>query len=112
MKQDCVFMLRIDRSRKKLIICGELACPEGNWPRYGAFHPSKNLFYLNNEHALVVNAIRYDSEGRMEIVQTIDSTPQLDLDTTGKRVLQSDLKISADGEYVYNFCRGIDTVTA
>jgi 6-phosphogluconolactonase len=111
MKQDQVFMIRIDRERKKFTICDVLACPEGNWPRYGAFHPDKKLFYLNNEHALVVNVIQYDEEGKMKIVQTLDANPQFDLDMTGKRVLQSDLKISEDGRYVYNFCRGMDAVT-
>lgn len=111
MKQDQIIMLKIDREKGRLIVCDTLNCPAGNWPRYGAFHPDKKLFYLNNEHKLVINTIRFDNDGKMEIIQTLDSTPELNIDTTGKRVLQSDMKISRDGRFIYNFCRGMETVT-
>lgn len=110
MKQDQLVMMSVDREQKKLRLCSTLECPRGNWPRHGSFHPTKPLFYMNNEHAMIVNVVEYGDDWSMRIVQTLDSTPELELDTTGERILQSDLKIGGDGRFVYNFCRGTDTV--
>lgn len=111
MKQDRVLMLRIDRNRRELAICDTLRCPEGSWPRYGAFHPEKKLFYMNNEHALTVNTIRYDEKGCLSMVQTLNAAPRLDCVKEGKRISQSDIKISADGKFVYDFYRYTDALT-
>ncbi len=107
MKQNELLMLRIDRERRRLVKVGVLHCKEGNWPRYGAFHPHKNIFYLNNEHALEINVVSYNANGAMEQLQTVSCQPDFFLDRTGKRPLQqTDIHISADGKYLYGACRG------
>lgn len=107
MKQNELLLLRVDTEKRKLVKLGVLHCKEGNWPRYGAFHPEKNIFYLNNEHALEINVVSYSANGAMEILQTVSSKPDFFLDRTGKRPLQqTDIHISADGRYLYGACRG------
>ena len=108
MKQDQVLMMRIDETAGKMEIASTLSCPRGSWPRYGAFHPTKRLFYMNNERSLTVNTLRYDEKGKLELIQTLDAAPQLPCVQPGKRISQSDIRISADGKYVYDFYRYTD----
>lgn len=107
MKQNRLMLLRVDPQKRKLVNVAHLDCTEGNWPRYGAFHPEKKLFYLNNEHALEINVVAYDPAGKLELLQTVSSEPDFFLDRTGKKPLQqTDIRISADGRFLYGACRG------
>lgn len=107
MKQSRLLLGCVDRENGRLVIKGTLTCREGNWPRYGTFHPTKKLFYLNNEHGMEINVIRYSENGGMDQIQTVTAEPEFFLDRTGKRPLQqTDIHISRDGRYLYGALRG------
>ena len=108
MKQDEVIMLHLDKIAGKLSVCGKLKCRNGTWPRYGVFHPVKDIYYFNNEHALLVNALSYNAGGEMKLIQTVDSTPGLSCVQEGRRISQSDIRISRDGRFIYDFYRYTD----
>lgn len=110
MKQDMVLAFFLDRKVGTLRECGRLIMPEGNFPHYLAFHPGKPLLYLNNEHAPVLNVVRYDGDWNMEVVQTVVMTPEADRDMTGKKVMQTDVLVSADGAHVYVPIRGENSI--
>ena len=111
MKQDQIMMLRVNREKKKLEICDVLDCPKGNWPRYGAFHPTRPLFYLNNEHGHEINVVRYSGDWKLEIIQTVKTAPEGGYPKTPKAAAQTEIRISADGRFVYNVIRGVHQAT-
>lgn len=111
MKQNRIVMFRLDREKGKLVLTDDLGCPGGTWPRYAVFHPKKRLIYINSERSLVIHVIRYSEVGKMEIVKSISVVPDLACVKEGKRISQSDLKMSSDGKFLYDFYRYTDAVT-
>ncbi len=110
-KHDKVFMFRLDRERKRLFMCDVIDFPSGYWPRHSAVHHNKNVFYLNNEHSLHLTAVAYDDKGKMDIIQQLDVSEYLAPDEYEDEIMQSDLKISRDGRYLYALCRGSDMIS-
>ena len=111
MKQDKLMMLKVNRESRRLEIVDILDCPHGNWPRYGAFHPTKRLFYLNNEHGHEVNVISYDENWKLSMVQTVRTLPEGGYPKTPKPAAQTEIRISRDGRFLYNVIRGVSQAT-
>lgn len=110
MKQDLVLTYELDQENGRMIERDRKAWRDGNYPHYAAFHPEHPVFYLNNEHAHLLDVVRVDENWKMEIIQTIDVTPNLDFDMTGKKVMQTDVGVSPDGRYVYDLYRGANSI--
>ncbi len=110
MKQDLVLTYELDQEKGRMIECDRKAWRAGNYPHYAAFHPKHPVFYLNNEHAHLLDVVRVDENWKMELIQTIDVTPNLDFDMTGKKVMQTDVGVSPDGRYVYDLYRGANSI--
>lgn len=110
MKQDLVLTYELDQENGRMIECDRKTWRDGNYPHYAAFHPNYPVFYLNNEHAHLLDVVHVDENWKMEIVQTIDVTPDIDFNMTEKKVMQTDVGVSADGKYVYDLYRGANSI--
>lgn len=113
---DSVYMFRIDRERGRLILTGDAPYHDlpGCSPRYGVFHPTKELYFINHEAQPIIHAFHYDEAGRLSLVCTQDVLPDgvvLTQNATACKVAESsDIKLSADGKTLYNVVRGLDIV--
>lgn len=104
---DSVYSYRIDREKRQLICCDRIDGLPGSSPRYCVFHPGKPYIYYNNETAPVVCQLSYDSNGKLTPVSTIRCMEACDSEPRG---MQSDLRISADGKYLYTLVRDNSTI--
>lgn len=101
---DKVYSYAIRRGR--LVLKDALSVPEGSDPRYAAFHPGKNLFYVNNEQRSVLYTVSVQKKtGKMKLVH---ETQLMDQPLIG---MASDTVISQDGRYVYTALRFADMVS-
>lgn len=89
-------------------------CMEGKpdpWakPRYVRFHPTKRYFFVNYEAANRVDAYSYDKNGKIAFINgdmVIDMEKRTANDNMkGFRFESQDMKISADGAYLYDAYR-------
>jgi 6-phosphogluconolactonase (cycloisomerase 2 family) len=106
---DQIVVYRIDRDAGKLVVCGgggHAAIP-GSAPRYGAFHPTLPYFFMNNESLPVVCSFRYDEQGNLDPIATVDALP----DDPDLEAEQSDLRITSSGKYLYDLIRGANVVS-
>jgi 6-phosphogluconolactonase len=79
----------------------------GSGPRHLAFHPSGRFVYVINELASSVTALAWDaSTGALEPLQT---TPTLPTGIVGESHC-SDVRVSADGRFLYGANRGHDSI--
>ena len=106
---DGYYVYRLDRENKKLILADMLASVPGAAPRYSVLHPDLPIIYFNNESARLLTAARYGKDGKLE---KIADYPTVNGEvSTGKDPMQSDLKMSADGQYIYNILRADNLVS-
>jgi 6-phosphogluconolactonase len=108
---DKIYFYRINRETEKLEICGGegyTAIP-GSSPRYSVFHPTRPFFYMNNETKAVICAFRYDEDGRLEPLCTVNALPEGCEDNP--TIMQSDLRIHPSGKYLYTLIRLINVVS-
>ncbi|MDA8124993.1 MAG: beta-propeller fold lactonase family protein [Deltaproteobacteria bacterium] len=107
---DQIFFFRINRETSKLEICGDEGYPSipGSSPRYSVFHPRGPYFYMNHENKAVIRAFRYDEEGKLEPICTVNALPD---DCEDHLLMQSDIKIHPSGKYLYDLIRGINAVS-
>ncbi|MCD7862016.1 MAG: lactonase family protein [Lachnospiraceae bacterium] len=99
---DSVYSYKIDQENGKLVQCDCIKGIAGSSPRYSTFHPTLPYFYYNNETKPVVGVVCYDEEGRLTPVRYNKCTG----DCTGKvRGMQSDIRIDAQGRYLYDLVR-------
>lgn len=100
---DGYYSYRLDRENKKLVLADRLASVPGAAPRYSALHPSLPIIYFNNESARLLTALKYSDDGKLEKIgdwSTVTDEVRDDQDP-----MQSDLKISDDGRFIYNIVR-------
>lgn len=78
-------------------------------PRYARFHPTERFLFINYEAANQVDAFSYDEGGKLTHVNT---APVIDMERRcandnmkGYRFEAQDLKLSADGRYLYDVYR-------
>lgn len=108
---DKIFFFKINRKTEKLELCGDrgYAALPGSSPRYSVFHPTRPYFFMNNETKGVVCAFRYDEEGRLDPICTINAFPEGREDDPA--IMQSDFVIHPSGKYLYTLIRLINVVT-
>jgi 6-phosphogluconolactonase len=84
-----------------------LVCAPGAGPRHLAFHPDGTVVYVLNELDATVIACRYNAErGALTAFQTIASLPDgFDAPNTA-----AEIRVSADGRFVYASNRGHDSL--
>lgn len=102
---DGYYSYSIDRENKKLVFVDRLDAVSGAAPRYSMFHPKLNVIYFNNESARLLTAATYDENGKLTKLGDWPTTNLRRENPEDKGPGQSDLKISADGKYLYSIIR-------
>jgi len=108
---DKLYFFRINRRTEKLEVCGGEAYNSipGSLPRYSAFHPTLPYFYMNHEVKPVISAFRYNEDGKLDPIHTVNILPEeVIVDHT---VMQSDIRIHPSGKVLYTLIRGIHSVS-
>ena len=108
---DQIFFFRINRKTEKLEVCGGVGYKSipGSSPRYSVFHPTRPYFYMNNETKAVIRAFRYDEDGKLEPICTVNALPEDCEDNP--TMMQADIRIHPSGKYLYDLIRGINAVS-
>jgi len=108
---DQIFFFRINGETEKLEACGGEGYKSipGSSPRYSVFHPTRPYFYMNNEFKAVIRAFRYDEDGKLEPICTVNALPENYQDK--QEMMQSDIKIHPSGKYLYDLIRVINAVS-
>lgn len=109
---DKVYTYRIDREEGKLCRLSEWTAPEvACFPRYCAFHPTKNALYVNNENLALLNSFHYDeATGKLE---RFDSVYLLEEDpgmVGGKPVGAQDILVHPNGKTLYCTLCGLNLI--
>jgi 6-phosphogluconolactonase (cycloisomerase 2 family) len=108
---DEVLLFQINRQAAKLELCGGKGFKTipGGSPRYCVFHPTRPYLFVNHETKAVVSSFRYDQDGRLELICTVNALPDDCADNM--KMQQSDIRIHPSGKYLYNLIRGISAVS-
>jgi 6-phosphogluconolactonase len=108
---DQIFFFRINRKTEKLEVCGGVGYKSipGSSPRYSVFHPTRPYFYMNNETKAVIRAFRYDEDGKLEHICTVNALPEDCEDNP--TMMQADIRIHPSGKYLYDLIRGINAAS-
>ena len=110
-----VYFFRLDYEHQRFVPSGTLEFPwgethkGGHAPRYGAFHPTKKLFYFNSEYKPLLTTVAYDSNGGLSTVRIQDTIPQI-AGIENMKYSQSDLRVSPDGRFLYELFRGVNAI--
>ncbi len=108
---DKIHTFGIDRENGKLIPLLATTVETGLVPRYGVFHPTLPIFYVNFERKTIVRAYRYDiATGRLDL---IGSAPLLMDEKKAEginKVESADIVMHPSGKYIYASVRGINTI--
>jgi 6-phosphogluconolactonase len=109
---DRVLIYKVDTEQSKLARHGEGVVPPGSGPRHMKFHPNGRWIYVLNELSLTVTVFEFDpATGVMNPKQTIETVPASEL-AHEKAKSASEIRIHANGKFVYSANRGHDTITA
>ncbi len=110
-----VYFLTLDYKHRRLVQRSTLEFDwgethkSGHAPRYGAFQPTKNIFYFNSESKPLITTVGYDDDGTLETLRIQQAVPQID-GIENMKYSQSDLGISADGKYIYELFRDVNAI--
>lgn len=108
---DRLITFKVDEEAGKLIKIQEYAVDEvASFPRYGAFHPTKKLFYANNENRALLNVFSYDTEGRMELAGKLELLKEDVGLVDGKPVGAQDILVHPDGHAMYVTLCGLNDI--
>lgn len=99
---------RIDRTAGRLTPLHENAVEAGEKPRYGAFHPSLPLVYVNNEKSPYLMTFRYEITSG--VLERTAVAPLQTEENRGKPTEASDIVISPDGSTLYVSDRGSNLI--
>lgn len=103
--QDKIYSFRVDRVRGKLKLLAQTQVGENYKPRYVAFHPEKQIVYINNERQPVLLAFRYETEsGKLELV---DSLRFLEKNEEG---VCADIVMHPNGKTIYISVREVNKI--
>jgi len=109
---DRIMTFRIDEERGKIVMLHEYQVDDiASFPRYGAFHPEKPVFYSDNENLAQVNVYRYTSDGELTLLQKI---PVLSEDPgliDGKPAGCQDIIVHPSGHVLYVSISGMNQVS-
>ena len=109
---DRVVIYSVDAEHSKLTPHGVGIVPPGSGPRHMKFHPNGRWVYVLNELSLSVTVFDYDSKaGTMTPRQTIETVPAAEL---AREIAKSasEIRVHANGKFVYSANRGHDSITA
>jgi 6-phosphogluconolactonase len=108
---DKLYFFRINRKTEKLEVCGgkPYISFSGSLPRYSAFHRTRPYFYMNHEVKPVISAFRYDEDGKLELIHSVNVLPEGS--KVDRTITQSDIRIHPSGKYLYDLIRGADLVS-
>ncbi len=109
---DKVYTYRIDRENGKLIKLNEWTAPEvACFPRYCAFHPTKEILYVNDENFAGVNSFHYNEEtgelDRFDMVYLLEKDPGK---VDGKPVGAQDIMVHPNGKVLYCTLCGLNLI--
>lgn len=109
---DKVYTYRIEREHGRLVRLGEWSAPEvACFPRYAAFHPTRDVLYVNNENLALLNSFRCDERTgaleRFDSVYLLDSDPGL---VEGKPVGAQDILVHPNGRTLYCTLCGLNLI--
>lgn len=104
---DSVYSYRIDTEESCLVCCDRIDCTPGSSPRYCVAHPTKPYLYFNSETKPLVCQLAYDHYGKLTHVSQISCMETDDPEVKG---MQADLRISADGRFLYTLVRENSTI--
>ncbi|MEI2768740.1 MAG: lactonase family protein [Nitrosomonas sp.] len=109
---DRVVIYQVDVKQSKLTPHGEGILPPGSGPRHMKFHPNGRWIYVLNELSLTVTLFDYDpAQGTMTPRQTVETVPAAELEFE-KAKSASEIRVHANGKFVYSANRGHDSITA
>ncbi len=110
-----IHLMKIDYEKRRLLLCDTLCFPrgeappkDGHCPRYGAFHPTRPIYYFNSEFKPCITAVKYENE-RLKTLAIQNVSPDAELISQDYYTM-SDLCVSGDGKYLYALYRLINVV--
>ncbi|MCL1828839.1 MAG: lactonase family protein [Oscillospiraceae bacterium] len=113
---DRIYCFRIDYEAERLVLLNDYQSVPGSSPRHSCFHPTLPYWYMNNESMTILRAFRYDKDGKIDHICTVETLPEgcKDDPTLDKnqRPRQSDIQIHPSGKYLYTLIRGINCLSA
>lgn len=112
---DRVYTFGVDDENNELKLLDTYVDDLGVFPRYSAFHPTKPVFYTNNERKCEIHVFGYDDEtGKMNIIQKVDIlTPEYqgkEYAITCRPMGAQDILAHPNGKVVYCTVEGGDNL--
>lgn len=104
---DRIVTYELDAAGGKLVHHGEAALHPGAGPRHLSFHPGGRFVYVINEVDSTITSFTYDNEtGQLTTMETVSTLPPEFKDENSC----AEIKVSADGSYLYGSNRGHDSI--
>ncbi len=108
---DKIITFKVDEEAGRLVMLQEYTVDEvASFPRYGAFHPTKKLFYANNENLALLNTFAYDDDGCLTLVNKLNLYEEDPGLVNGKPVGAQDILCSPDGKTLYVTVCGLNDI--
>ncbi len=109
---DKVYTYRIDPEKGRLVRLDEWTAPEiACFPRYCAFHPEKNVLYVNNENFAGLNSFNYDNKtGKITRFDSLYLLPEDPGNVDGKPVGAQDIMVHPNGKVLYCTLCGLNLI--
>lgn len=109
---DQIFTFAIDYGKKCLKLLDKpVQRFPGSAPRYCVFHPELPYLYVNKESSPRLTAFRFDADGILSEIQTIEDTIPPDRQRPAHDALyQSDIVIGRSGTVLYQFIRSVNII--
>jgi len=104
---DLIFIWKFDAHSGKLLPHSQVSVPPGDGPRHFVFHPNGRWMYSIQEEASTMVVYDYDAAaGHLTPKQTLSTLPK----GYGGTNFTSEVRISADGKFVYGANRLHDSI--
>ena len=112
---DRVYTFGVDDENNELKLLDTFVDDLGVFPRYSAFHPTKPVFYTNNERKCEIHVFRYSDEtGKIDMIQKVDIlTPEYqgkEYAITCRPMGAQDILAHPNGKVVYCTVEGGDNL--
>lgn len=110
---DQLFLFRVDEGSGRLVLCegSPYPCRPGSAPRYCVFHPTEPWLYVNKEAETLLSSFRYDEDGRLERIETVNTLPDGYPAPPADGLSHTDLCIDAAGRRLYVMLRIADILS-
>ncbi len=108
---DKIITFKVDEEAGKLIKIEEYSMDEvACFPRYGAFHPTKKVFYANNENLALLDTFSYDDEGHLTLIDKLELLKEDVGLVDGKPVGAQDILVHPNGKTMYVTLCGLNDI--